>query len=52
MEWKSEGEINIKRIELKEKLHFMYNVLTSPMHAMALEHLIYLNLIQSNYMLL
>jgi len=28
----------------------MYNVLISPMHAMGLEYLIYLDLIQSNYM--
>jgi len=44
--------MNIKRIKLKEKVHFMYNVLISPMHAMGFEHLIYLDLIQSNYMLL
>jgi len=44
--------MDIKRVKLKEKLHFMYNFLISPMHAMGLEHLIYLNLIQYNYMLL
>jgi len=52
MQWKSEGKMNIKRMKLKEKLRFMYNVLISPMHAMGLEHLIYLNVIQFNYMLL
>jgi len=52
MEWKSDREMNIKRIKLKEKLHFMYNVPISPMHAMGLEKLIYLDSVQSNYMLL